>query len=268
MLLKITESCTMGCTHCINDAKPCDRHMTEETLVDAVKFMIENGPVRHIVLSGGEPTEHPEFAAMVAKLMWKLKYNPRIQNQNSFCAVTITTNGFWCIDHPDTMDKLTRLSSDKVVLLWQVSTDKRFYPKELNLTKKVWRKPNVTLCTDCVEALYPQGRARNMQYQAKASKCFNLRAITKQLYDRSHNVTLAAIINYMEACARKFCTPAIHYDGSIGLGESDLCPAAASIYDRPEGIVKKILDFDCHQCDFINEKLPKEYIALIRKEVI
>lgn len=34
MLLKITEACSMGCSHCVNDAKPDGEHMTLKVLED------------------------------------------------------------------------------------------------------------------------------------------------------------------------------------------------------------------------------------------
>ena len=49
----------------------------------------------------------------------------------------------------------------------------------------------------------------------------------------------------------------------VGLGESDLCPIAASIYDTNEDIVNKILNFKCDGCQFINDKLPLMYQLLL-----
>lgn len=67
MLLVLTESCSMGCTHCMDRAVPCDRHMTEETLRDALHFLTINQAAMHICVTGGEPTEHPRFVDKIGR---------------------------------------------------------------------------------------------------------------------------------------------------------------------------------------------------------
>lgn len=62
MLIKITESCTMGCTHCMNDSKPDGRDMTLDMAQKVVDFLIEEykrtkNYINVFVISGGEPTE-------------------------------------------------------------------------------------------------------------------------------------------------------------------------------------------------------------------
>lgn len=39
MLLSITEKCRMGCSHCMDDARPdCDKFMTKEMFEKAIEF--------------------------------------------------------------------------------------------------------------------------------------------------------------------------------------------------------------------------------------
>ena len=57
----------------------------------------------------------------------------------------------------------------------------------------------------------------------------------------------------------KICTPHIGIDGAIKLGESDLCPPCASIYDDSNTIIEKIRNFKCSGCNHINDNLPEEY---------
>lgn len=40
MIISITESCHMGCSHCMDDAKPCEKHMSMRTFQDAISFLI------------------------------------------------------------------------------------------------------------------------------------------------------------------------------------------------------------------------------------
>lgn len=249
MLLVLTESCSMGCTHCMNRAVPCDKHMTEKTLKDVLHFLILNEATSHIIVTGGEPTEHPKFLEMMQIIIETLDLECELSH------ITITTNGFWCLEHQKEARKLAK-GTDRVRVFWQVSTDARFYPKALPIHKRLWREDGFMLCTDCVQRVYPQGRAKdnNLPWAAKASKCFNVRATTKQMPRPS----IGLIVEYL-ASRHLFCTPAIGIDGSIRLGESVLCPEVASIYDSQEVIIQKIKDFKCHQCDEINDKLPDIY---------
>ncbi len=61
MLISITESCSMGCTHCMSNAVKRDRHMDFQTFKDSVEFALKYQPACAIVLSGGECMEHPKF---------------------------------------------------------------------------------------------------------------------------------------------------------------------------------------------------------------
>lgn len=249
MLLKITEKCSMGCTHCMNNSTPDGAHMTEQNLSMALYFLVKHDIYDHIIVTGGEPTEHPDFMRMIHIIFDVLAAGKRQS------VVTITTNGFWCLEHQKEATEIAR-GTEYTKVLWQVSTDSRYYPKELPKHKRIWREPGFVLCDKCVTRVYPQGRAleNNLPWKAKASKCFNVRAITKQLVEPS----LRSIVRRL-AVSGFHCTPAIRVDGSIGLGESDLCPPVATVYDSEEDIIKKIKGFQCHQCDFVNEQLDPIY---------
>lgn len=250
MLLKITEACSMGCTHCMNNAKPDGTHMTLETLDAALDFIIKNNAYHSIIVTGGEPTEHPAFSFFIGYIISRLN---KIQHKK---ILTITTNGFWILDNIDTAKEIVAAGNEFTEVTFQVSTDTRYYPKRLDVTKRIWREKGFVLCDNCVESMYPQGRAKenNFPYEVKASKCFNVRAVTKQLPNPSiENIVMTL------ARAMKFCTPSIRVDGGISLGESDLCPRCASIYDSEKDIVQRIKAFKCDGCYPLNESLDMKY---------
>lgn len=121
----------MGCTHCINDAKPVERHMTENTLTNVLNFIKVEKIYHHLIISGGEPTEHPDFVNMITKI---------IDFSKSFdepTEIVITTNGFWILDNIDTAKQIINMKNDNTDVLFQVSTDIRYYPKKLNTTKRI-----------------------------------------------------------------------------------------------------------------------------------
>lgn len=250
MLLKITEACSMGCTHCINDAKPDGAHMTFETFQAALDFLIRNKAYHHIIISGGEPTEHPVFPMFMGYAIAALN---EIKVPKG---LTIATNGFWILDNISCAKELVAAGNEYTFIQFQASTDTRYYPKKLDVTKRIWREKGFVLCKDCVEYMYPQGRAKFNNYPSafKASKCFNVRALAKQL----PNPTVENIAKELFMIGKP-CTPAIRIDGGISLGESDLCPKVASIYDKEEDIIQKIKDFKCNGCYPLNENLPLIY---------
>ena len=253
MLLKITERCSMGCRHCLNDAKPDGKDMELSVLRDTLCFLRENGLGRvNLVVSGGEPTEHKDFDAVMREIIlfgW-------------FEIVTVTTNGEAVVKDPERFKGYVRAAKEAGFhLLFQVSADTRYYPRRIPVHKRIFREEGFVLCDNCVERIYPQGRARenNIPWEAKASKCFNVRAIAHQLGD---GAVLGDIENVLTS-TMKFCTPQIGVDGSIKLGESDLCPVCASIYDDMETIMAKIRGFKCHGCDHVNLGLPELYRRLL-----
>ena len=243
----------MGCRHCMNNAKPDGRDMELSVLRDTLCFLRDNGLGQvNLVVSGGEPTEHRDFDAVMREIIgfgW-------------FKIVTVTTNGEAVQRDPERFKGYVRAAKEAgLALLFQVSADTRYYPRRIETHKRIFREEGFVLCDNCVEQIYPQGRARDNEipWEAKASKCFNVRAIAHQLGD---GAVLSDIENVLRG-RMKFCTPQIGVDGSIKLGESDLCPVCASIYDDMVVIMEKIRKFKCGGCDFINERLPELYRRLL-----
>lgn len=252
MMIKITEVCNMGCKHCMNDAKPYGHHMTMDMFRQAVHFQcLYGGPL--MIITGGEPTEHPKFEEMVNYATSVHTYYPiRIP-----LLITITTNGVWMQDNFNFVEWTIRNKN----VTWQVTTVDGLYPYKIDTELPVFKLKNVVVCRE-IEAMYPMGRAleNNLPWQSKASKCFNIRAISKQLADQHKlgNCAMRTILSTMAANG-KMCTPHIAPNGAIKLGESDLCPICSWL-DRPEHeILEDILNFECHKCDFINKTLPPEY---------
>ena len=247
MMIKITEKCSMGCSHCMNRATCNGKHMNFDTFIDVIEFQRKyGGPFCFI--TGGEPFEHPEF---VKFLLYARQQLPQ-------CFFTIATNGV-ALQNSD-MDYFVRyLGSVFPPVLFQVCNDTRYYPTSIDVSLPVFHLPTVTLITE-VPKLYPQGRTldNGLSWTAKGSKCFNIRAVTHQL----DNPTLSEIIMTL-ALKDKIYTPHISINGDIKLGESDLCPVCSSIYKSQEEIVNDILNFKCHNCDHVNCKLDSFYRHLI-----
>lgn len=258
MMIKITERCTMGCPHCMNDAKPDGKDMSLETLKDTLKFIKKHSLGKtHIIITGGEPTEHRDFDSIMKEIF---KFNKDCFNY--FTMVTVTTNGETIQKEPERFSNYIQEAKDSGFLLFfQVSADVRYYPRRITTHKRIFREEGFVLVDNCIEQMYPQGRAldNKIPWESKCSKCFNVRSISHQLPE---SATLKDIEHELTTRA-KFCTPHIKINGDIGLGESDLCPSCASIYDDMETIMEKIRKFKCHKCDHVNDNLPELYKRLL-----
>ena len=229
----------------MSDCTPKGKHIHYNTFVDAMNFQLKYGGFT-CMLSGGEPTEHPDFVELV-----KLACEMMKSEYGRAAVVTVTTNGLWLCDNAP----FVKMMSKKYpYCVFQVVVDDRYYPVHVDESNKVFTYHNVMLCKD-VARIYPQGRAltNNLEWEAKASKCFNVRALTKQLKVNS----LISILAYMNMRGY-FCTPHIDIHGNILLGESSLCPPASTIYKTEQEIIEDITNFQCHQCDFVNKDLPEE----------
>ncbi len=258
MMLKITERCTMGCVHCMNDAKADGKDMSHTILIDSLDFLRKNRIGRKgLVITGGEPTEHRDFDGVINEIIRYAK------EHRCFSMLAITTNGEAIgKNHERFLGYIQNASAAGICLIFQVSADTRYYPRRIQTHKRIFRQPGFVLCDPCITNIYPQGRAldNGLPWSSKASKCFNVRAISHQISPKS---TLEDIELVLQG-SQKFCTPHIGVDGSIKLGESDLCPVCASIYDDMPTIMKKIRRFECHRCDQINERLPNPLKKLIQ----
>lgn len=262
MLVKITESCSMGCSHCLSDCKPCDKHMTLNTLYYVLDFIIKNNISENIIISGGEPTEHPEFEKFIDIIIDTLKSIPR------FKMITIATNGFWILENIDKAKEIVNKSDEITNIYFQVSTDSRYYPKKIDLTKRIWREKGFVLCGNCVEQINPMGRAleNKIPTDKKASSCANVIMLSKQLYLKNNKLpSFKNIIDTM-LVNDKVCTPVINYCGDIFLGESSLCTKCSSIFKDEKNIVKDILNFKCNKCN-LNKDIAQIYKDLLNLEI-
>lgn len=251
MMLKITQRCTMGCTHCLNNAMPNGIDMTDETLLDALYFLKANDLGEfHLVISGGEPTEHRNFDYMMNIILNYIKLT------KYFKYIVITTNGENIQNNPEQyLNYVKEFKEAGCELVFQVSADVRYYPRRIQTHKRIFREEGFVLCDNCIQSIYPQGRAleNNIPSNRISSHCFNVRALSKQGMDTLSKIEMALMTS------QKYCTPHISVHGEIKLGESDLCPSCATIYDSDEEIIEKIQKFKCSKCDHINKNLDPKF---------
>lgn len=257
MLIKITRSCSMGCSHCMNNAIPCNQHMTIDTFKDTLSFIkkYDDGFLGDS-LTGGEPFENT--------LIWDF-VDLYFETMPSNRILTITTNGLYLQNNQLLIqDKL----DEYPLLFFQVTNDIRYYPIKLDLTKRIFRHNRVVVIEE-LNHLSPKGRAlinhpSEVGKLNKCPPCINVKLAAIQSGGRY----LKDIIGIVRSGMNKNCIPSIQYDGSIAFGEFDDCPNYVSIYDDEATIVNEILNFKCGNCPELMDKFKKNVNSLLPQDFI
>lgn len=220
MLIMITNSCHMGCKHCMQDAKPGGMLMTQNTFEQVVDFCREARPLV-VSVTGGEPTEHPLWAEMTRTLL----------QVKGVAMVNILTNGAWIEDKEQRL-KMARLVRDaKGRVKVQVYSNPEYYPDHEWTAEHEQQYRSIGCSPNFTDPIFMQdlGRARkNCREETEKSdmvpSCINSHLIAVQAHSLPQFLSMAAQ-------AAKFCRPLIDPAGGIHMSESWLCPTVAHVDD-------------------------------------
>lgn len=230
MLVRITNSCRMGCPHCLVDAKPDGKHMTIETFKQALLFASYHG-YGILILSGGEPTDHPDITHLLDLAAVRRMH------------VSLLSNGQFLYEDPGRREYILN-----AVDMVQVTNDPRYYP----VTLQRYDDPKVKWETR-VQQMVPLGRAKtnNLPTDRFSPSCFNLRSATRQLNSFSHAIAVLR-------SRGKLCTPSINIDGTLAAGETTFCSTVGTVWDDELKIRNHIRDLRCDRCGLLRN-LPEQY---------
>ena len=220
MLLKITTKCSMGCTHCIEDALPDGEDMSIQTFLKAKDFIdrIYHG-IRIVMISGGEPTGHPMLMDMVQLLKgWH---------------VIVLSNGLFLSENRDLAQ---RLLESEVTL--QIYNDPRYYPIKVI----PFEHPKIVF-GDKINLMSPFGRAVKNGFQStrQSPLCFNLRSSARTLKNFSEAVLSLRM-------SGKMCSPSIDVQGNVLAGESRFCHKIGTVEAPEEELLENLLSMKCNKC--------------------
>lgn len=221
----------MNCTHCMVNASPNGKHMEIETFDQVLSFVKRTQPLV-VMITGGEPTENPNFFEMIRRLK-KVMALPQI---------VIASNGLFLWNHEMT-ERVLGLG-----ISIQITNDKRYYPLRIN---EAALKHPLIFFEDHIRAIYPQGRAvvngiKNEGIPTKAPKCFNLRSIARN--KSRANGGLSDAVRLLQGM-QKFCTPSINVDGTISAGESNLCAKIGHVKDSDHTLLQNLQNLKCNRCE-------------------
>lgn len=253
----ITNRCQMGCPHCMQDARPDGRLMTDETIEQVLDFCREARPLV-VSVTGGEPTEHPRWAEMTREL---LRMKP-------VALVNVLTNGAWIEDDKQRLKMAKLIRDAKGRMQVQVYSHPKYYQDHEWTVAHEQQYRSIGCIADFHSPIFMQdlGRARRNCRQETAKSdhvpsCINSHLIAVQARSLQHFLSMAAQ-------AAKFCRPLIDPDGGIHMSESWLCPTVAHVGDGVEEAFRKMRESrPCKGCRLYRnfEQLHKEEMKILDK---
>ena len=236
MLIKVTNHCAMGCSHCLENSTVRGTHMGRALFQKAIEFCARIEGLAWaqgytaILLSGGECTDNPELPDL-------------IQDVFDFGLLPIVlSHGLWLND-PVLRSKLLR--EDWPELRFQITNDPRFYPKAPPRVDD----PRIGY-VDSLTVMTQQGRFKDKTHPEvplrRGPSSFNIRSLTRSYGD----VRLA--LAHMRALALTgrsgHCSPSISADGTLVAGESNECFPIGNVDSTPEEITKALIRMKCDRC--------------------
>ena len=233
MLIRITNYCTMGCSHCFLDASPKGEHMSKETFGKALEITKKiDGVV--LLISGGEPTQHPLSLDFFKLAKSYMKYNTITQ-------MIILSNGMF-LENPDYTKKVLSYN-----IPFQITVDPEYYPKKI----KQHSHPLI-LYEKKLRCLLPFGRAvKNFKtFSNHTPMCFNIRSLCRKLDNISDSIRYLRELN-------KYCTPSINIDGTISVGELPTCHIIGNVDSSLDELTYNIQHMKCGKCPLV-KNLPRE----------
>lgn len=254
MLIKITNYCSMGCSHCMEDSTVAGQHMTRETflatlgLTERLEGLAwERGIPRILLISGGEATEHPDIE-------WFLE----TAHARGYHRLLIT-NGMW-LDNPELRAKILR--PDWPDLLVQMTNDPRFYP---SAPKALPTDDPRVMFVPSLTVLVTLGRLKRSRLPKappvrKGPTSFNFRSLTRSLGDVREALFMlrARTLRGMSG----HCSPSISSDGTIVAGETSNCFPIGNVHSSAADITRAMLAMQCNKCGLVDDLSQQEKLAI------
>ena len=220
----------MGCTHCMEEALPEGECTSMDVFEKTLSFIEKcyNG-IKIIMISGGEPTEHPEI----------LKIIERLKDWNAY----LLSNGLFF------STPLREPILDSGIGI-QVYNDPRYYP----IRVEPINDPRVVYC-DTINSLTPIGRAKKMKGTRMAPLCFNLRSCVRHTRDFQEGLLSLRLV-------QKLCSPSIDVYGNICAGESRFCHRIGTVESNFVELEDNIMSMKCNKCG-LEDNLSPELLKAI-----
>lgn len=230
MLIQITNHCTLHCPHCFQNSTENGNHMTEDIFRRALEFGAWSGCYMYNI-SGGEPTEHPDFGKLVKILSAHLSAHP-LPVSGTPC-FTIESNGEWIRDARKVKTMKDVLREPRLAAV-QISSFRGLY-RNFDFIQKYRKKlealsPRLAVFSSGIESMVDLGRARRssnpmiekaIDENTHLPGCINTYLVSHQT-DDVKTFSRAMFPN-------QTCKPFIDWRGNVHGGESICCPAHGNV---------------------------------------
>lgn len=223
MLIQITNKCHENCPHCMECSSPDGQHMDFSTFKQAIEFglFLKNAVYG---ISGGEPTEHPQFLEFCQYL------DKIITLHKALARFSVMSNGSWFAD-ADKVEIVKQLSKLPNYVGMQVYTNPKWYRHAdfiLQHKDEISAIPGVIVTTSDIMSMQDLGRAKDCpeaMAEVKASPyhmgCLNGHVMFRQLSDSAKMYGLIQ--------TGTMCKPMVDFKGDVHLSESWLCPSFGNV---------------------------------------
>lgn len=225
MLIQITNKCHEGCAHCMQCSNPHGEHMDMTNFKNALRFARFLG-VSSYIITGGEPTEHPQFYEFCEAL------NRFIKGSKVVGGFSITSNGTWFPERKAEMEELAKL--DHYVGM-QVYTNPKWYKDTsfiLEHKDEIDAIPKVFVDTHEIQSMQDLGRAKtNEQAQIEvANNRYHMSCLNGHLLFKQTSSTRK--LTGLDRQPGVMCKPCVDYKGNVHLSESHLCQSFGNVNEN------------------------------------
>jgi hypothetical protein len=262
MLFLITERCSMNCPHCMIGAQAEGESASRATVIETLQFADDAG-IKMINVSGGEPTEHPDFWDIFSLILRRGKKR----------FIVLATNGSW-LKRPGFVQKLTHLQKQYPFAI-QVTAIKGLY-QDVQRTQTLFMANRrrfgmaVEIITQitCIDQL---GRAQGKDWshlgksivggvlhKRRAPNCFNVLSAARG------SATLQQLVGLLEIGLANFCKPMVDWRGDIHIGECPECTTIGHVADSFENILSALQAAE--PCGACGVATPDKLIAHLRRQ--
>lgn len=300
MLLQLTTKCLGNCKHCFVDATPEGTHMTWDTLNKVLSFikhlpaasmeLLSSVPTSmrpvNLVVSGGEFTEHPEFAEMIT----------HIANVLPDMNIILESNGSWLGDPVKEKGLKSILGLDMVRLLL-VTTHHKYYPdyNKTMLNKEAFLEFGEAVAAELINIpegsedqitaipvesklrfdpdwqdnieIVRLGRGADLPPVKEKDKKPAIPNCMQMIMIAHEQDDLAAVMVSMEHRGL-YTSPIFGVDGSIHNGVSQLCTVIGHVKDQDYKDIyhylKDVLE-PCGLCN-LNDRIPEAITTRLKQE--
>lgn len=247
MIIQITDKCSRGCKHCFLSCKASSNNFMS---LEDFKYLIDTvaNKTLNIVISGGEPLEHPNVIEMIEYALEKSSF-----------LVTLLTSGI-------NIDILKVIKNRRFTV--QITNDDRFYPVNDKLNKDIedfMNNKNIEVTKSLVDSLshiVELGRAKDNginKYNTRYAGCANsiLQLVQIDIDDISDWLNI-------ENKTTRVCMSMVDYKLDFYLGECKqlkICNLKADDFAMYMNYYKHNIDtLMCNKCGFNNVEQVKEVL--------